>query len=454
MITRPYKYQREGAAAIERFGGRALLADEMGLGKSIQALLWAWRNPEAFPVVVVCPATLKWNWQREYQIHFELFAAVLEGTKPRDLSEHDRVIVNYDVLGPTRHGPGWLLTLKALKPKLIIVDESHYIKDGRSRRTRWVRELCQGVPHVIALTGTPVLNKPAEVWTTLNLLLPSQFKYFRPFGQYFCDERVRPWGITYDGASHVKELNRILRETCMIRRLKADVLKELPPKVRTVIPLDMDRPAEYERARKEFLAWLAKKSKEKAAKAMKAEQLVKIGYLKRLAAELKLRQALAWVEEFLEGGKKLILFAIHRNIISAFSEKFAKVCVVVDGTVTGEKRQRAVDAFQRNPRVKLFIGNVKAAGVGITLTAADTVALAETPWTPGECVQCEDRAHRVGQRAVVSVFYLVARNSIEEHLAAVVQEKAKVIAAVVDGGEAATELNILDILLKKLEGKR
>lgn len=394
--TKPFPYQKEGALLIEQFGGRALLADTMGLGKSLTSLLWAHRNPDVRPIVIVCPASLKFNWEREASRHFGMSAEILNGTKPTKLgltASHQIVIINYDILHC------WLPFLKALKPKLIICDEVHYAKSLRSRRTKALHRLCKGVPHVIALSGTPLTNRPAELWPTLHLLRPKKFHAFFPFAQKYCSPELTPWGWRYNGATNLGALHKRLKRLLMIRRTKKQVIEQLPAKLRFVVPFELSDRKEYDHALKDFIGWLNQYNPAKANKAARAERLVKWGYLKRLAAQLKMKSVLDWIDNFLEeSGGKLIVFAVHKDIVAQLYGRYKKIAVKVDGSVKNTDRRLAVDSFQHNKKVRLFIGNIQAAGVGLTLTAAETVAFVELSWTPGEHAQCEDRCIAKGQR--------------------------------------------------------
>lgn len=443
-MTVPYTYQIKGVRKLHQFGGRGLCADEMGLGKSFQALLYALRHPEARPVIVVCPASLKWNWEREALVHVGMRAEVLEGTRPPKegiVTPHNLIVINYDILR------FWLPYLIGLEPKLVIIDESQMLGSRTSKRTKSVKTLCYGIPHVLALSGTPLTNRPAELWPTLNILRPDLFPSFFPFAMRHAGARRAPWGWEFKGASHLSELHDKLKQTLMIRRLKKDVLKDLPSKRRCIVPLPLSDPAEYERAVKDFLGWLADRNPVKLQSAEKAQQLTKLGYLKWLAGMLKLPAVMEWVDNFFaETDEKLVLFAIHKAVITQLHDRYKKLCVVVDGSVVGKKRQLAVDQFQRDKKTRLFIGNVQAAGKGLTLTKASTVALAEIGWTPGEHTQAEDRAHRIGTVKKVTAYYLVSKGTIEEKLLEILQAKQKVLNKTLDGGKNGTDFDLYNQL--------
>lgn len=240
----------------------------------------------------------------------------------------------------------------------------------------------------------------------------------------------------------------------MVRRLKKDVLKDLPEKMRCVVPVEISDRKEYEKARDDFAGWLKSVQPDRVQSALRAQQITQIGYLLRLTAKLKLRSVVEWCNNFLEGSdEKLVVFGVHTKMIEALDRRLnGGKHVVVDGSVTGRLRKAACDQFQRDPKTRVLIGNIKAAGVGLTLTAASTVAFAELFWTPGAMTQAEDRCHRIGTTQTVWAYYLTAAGTIEERLAKAIQEKQRVIRATLDGGTMEDDLSILDQLLAELAG--
>ena len=227
-------------------------------------------------------------------------------------------------------------------------------------------------------------------------------------------------------------------------------MQELPSKIRSIIPIELTNRGEYKLAERDFITWVQSAGKAKVG--VKIQALAKIEYLKQIALKGKISQCIQWIRDFLEVEDKLIVFAIHKNTINALMQEFKGTAVKVDGSVTKEKRQEAVQTFQNNPNCKLFIGNIKAAGVGLTLTASSNVVFLELPWTPGELEQAEDRAHRIGQKKVVNIYYLLARGTIEEKIAKLLDIKKKVLGKVLDGQEVGEE-TLLTTLLASYEKK-
>ena len=443
-----FPFQKVGVAFIEKRNGRALIADEMGLGKTIQAAAWLQLHPEKRPAIILCPASLKLNWAKEIKdtLSTNDKVQILQGTKPYPITE-DIIIINYDILN------SWVETLQAINPKVIIMDEAHYIKNSSAIRTKATKKLAKGIPHVIALTGTPIVNRPVEGFNIFQILDRNLFPNFWTYVHRYCDARHNGFGWDFSGATNKEELNQILTSTIMIRRRKADVLKDLPEKLYSFVPMELDNKKEYSTAESEFIEYLRQiKGKEAAEKAKKAEHLVKIEALKQLAVKGKLKQATYWIKDFIEDGSKLVVFAVHKEVIDQLMNEFKDVAVKIDGSTPAPERHKAVEAFQSDPNVKLFIGNIQAAGVGLTLTASSAVAFLELPWTPGELQQAEDRCHRIGQKNAVNIYYLLAENSVEYKLAKLLDRKKEVLSAVIDGKPVEEKSLITELIESYLEG--
>lgn len=441
-----YPYQVEGVrfALAKR---RVLIADEPGLGKGAQALGFLQVRKDLRPAAIVCPASLKLNWLRECSRFLEdcpeNLAVVLSGRSAGEPPRAGIYVVNYDVLAD------WL---PYLRPKAVVGDEAHYVKNPKSVRTKAFRKLCRSAEAVLLLTGTPLMNRPIELFPLLNLLAPEEFPSYVEFGLRYCaghrkeivargGERRLVWD--FSGRSNLKELHGRLKSTVMIRRRKAEVLPELPPKRYAVVPLELSDPEAYLKAEREFVAWLAEKVREgvfeagRLRAALRAEALVKVEYLRLLAALGKLGAALEWIRDFLASGEKLVVFAHHREVVARVARAFPGAAVVSGGT---RERLREVDRFQTDPACRLFVGSVLAAGTGLTLTAASNVAVLEFPWRPADLEQAVDRCHRIGQGTSVTAWCLVATvegaKSIDERVLELLLEKRGTALAAVDGAPA------------------
>ena len=434
-------FQAEGLQFAEATGGNCLIADSMGLGKTIQALAYLALHPEMRPAVIVCPASLKLNWQREAEAWLETEdrIQIINGGKIKPLSG-DIVIINYDILKK------WLPALKEYEPQVMIADESHAVKNKKAARSKAAKELAEVVPHKILLTGTPVLNRPAELWHQLQIIDPGQYpdKRFFQWHKRYTDATKNRFGWDFSGASNLDELAASLK-SIMIRRTKDQVLPELPEKRRQTILIPIDNRKEYDRADNEFLQWIAEqKGAEAAERVSNVEQLAKVEYLRQIAVRGKMKLASGWIANFLESGEKLVVFATHKETIDLLMREFSECAVKIDGSVSSEKRQAAVDSFQNDPATRLFIGNIQAAGIGITLTAAADVAFIELPWSPALVEQSEDRLHRISQKNAVNVYYILGANTIDQSIGAMLIDKKKVINGIMDeeGSDTLNELHL------------
>lgn len=436
-----FPFQKTGVEFIERSNGRALVADEMGLGKTIQSIAYLHAHPELRPAIIVVPATLKLDWKQKLeQWMTDPKIEILKGTTPRETTG-DIIIINYDIL------PKWVTELRNRGPKILIMDEIHYIKASSARRTKACKKLAKDIPYVIGLSGTPILNRPSEIYNAVRIINPEIFPVFDDFARRYCNRHYNGFGWDNSGSSNIRELHEILTHTIMIRRLKKDVLNDLPDKLYNFVPIELSNIEEYRSAENDLISFIrAEKGALAAIKAKSAEALVKIEVMKQLAAKGKLQQAIEWIRDFLESDGKLVLFATHKTIIQNLVDEFGALAVRFDGSMTDTQKQKAKEEFQTNPEIKLFIGNIKAASEGITLTAASTVAFLEYPWSPGLLVQCADRCHRIGQKDNVTIHYLLAEGTIDEKIARLLDSKKIVLSQMIDGVEVEQETLLTEIM--------
>ena len=452
-----YPYQSEDQGLIDQFGGRVILGYAMGLGKTATSSFWALNHPDRQPILVVCPASVKYNWEFESKKFFGITPAICEGRQPPAYHSHgfgpppSITIINYDVL------KDWLGCLKRMKFKTVIFDEGQMLSHHTSKRRVAAKALIAGVPHVLILSGTPFMNKVIDLWSVVNLLWPEEFPSQWSFAQQYCSPRWTPWGWNLNGGTNLDELGRRLRKMGFIRRRKEDVLKDLPDKVYRIVPCSVDQ-EQYDEAANDFLGWLQKTMSHKVEKAAKAEKVTRIGYLIRLTARLKLQGPVEWANRFLtessDTKEKLVIFAVHQKAIEAIHRNLDFKGVVINGEVSGRKRQAAIDQFNNDPDTRFVVANYLAGGVGTNLQSASEVALFEFPWRPGDIMQAIDRCHRIGQKKTVFVNFLVAGGTIEEDLARLHHLKQTQISTVLDGGaDAGGDIDLYDELLRVLEGR-
>lgn len=439
-----------------------LIADEMGLGKTIQAI-GIINSEEIKSVLVICPASLKLNWQRELRKWLVRKLSIMIANGGGRLPETDIVILNYDILH--KHHD----TLRAKTWDLMICDESHYCKNPKAQRTQEVLGAKDVDPiwakRKVFLTGTPILNRPVEIYPIAKALAPKDFGSWWKFVHRYCDARQTRWGLEVGGASNLDELQDKLRSLFMVRRLKKDVLTELPAKRRQVIELVAIDAGEV--LLKEQQAWkenedrladlqakveLAKAEDEEAyreaVRALRQGSMVAFNEMSKVRHEVALAKVPAvidYLKDVLESIDKLVLFAHHKDVIAEIKEAFPS-SVVLTGDTSMQDRQAAVDRFQNDPACQLFIGSITAAGVGLTLTAASNVVFAELDWVPGNVTQAEDRCHRIGQTDSVFVRHLVLDGSLDAEMAMRLVEKQEMIDKALDREHERVEQEVVPVV--------
>jgi superfamily II DNA or RNA helicase len=402
---------------------RAFLADEQGLGKTVEALA-ALEADGAFPAIVVCPASMKLGWQREAERWLPHRSVTVVEGRPAVPPSGDITILNYEILAAHRDA------LARRRPRALVIDESHYCKNPHAKRTQAVRRLAAAVAPDglrLALTGTPVLNHADELISQLRVLgriedFGSGARFSRQFRGRLSEERLH-WH---------------LRRRCFVRRLKADVLPQLPAKRQVVVPVALTNATEYRLAERDVIEWLRTQPLDlselnsRIAATLRAERLAQLGTLQRLAARGKLAAALAWIADFLASGEALVVFARHVEVQEAVVERFPDALHLL-GADSLRAREAAIAAFQDPDGPKLIVGATRVAAQGITLTRASNVAFLELEWTPAMHDQAEDRCHRIGQHDAVTAWYLLAAGTIDETMARLIQRKREHVAAVTDG---------------------
>lgn len=442
LLTEPKRYQIQAVRFLESLGGRGILGDDMGLGKTYEAIAWLAINPKVQRVVVVCPSNVKWQWQRMFREHAGIEAEVLEGRTPYN-PRLDLVVINYEILRTAKPGGEafpWVELLRSRKPQAVIVDEFHYIKSRETLQTKAVSQLAQGVRHVIGASGTPIERCPIEFYPFLKLVAKGEFRSFWKYAFRYCDPQpgFRGRGWNFSGTDNLEELHERVSKW-MIRRMKRDVAKELPPKIRISLPVSITNRKEYERAEADFLTWLEMREGEEAAdRASRALRLTKLGALKRIASEGKVQAIKSWVEDFLtQREDKLIIFGVHRPFLAKLVGALSKGRPAhVTGSITGRKRQDMVDKFIEDPNCRLFIGQMKAAGVGVDglHRVASSVLFTELGWNASEHEQAEDRALRLGQTAEsVNVYYMLSNDTVEDRIWEMIKAKHDICRRVLDG---------------------
>lgn len=463
-----YPFQKAGIDFMRRRPA-TLLADDMGIGKTIQAIGLINATPEIKRVLVVTKASLKENWRREMRKWLVRPMEIGIATGQHWPSHAAGVIINYDVLSK------WPKKLHPAAPwDLVILDESAAIKNREAKRTLAVigrpAQLTKGLKVIapipaarrLCLSGTPIENRPEELWTTLYFLEPAAWGSFWAYAKRYCGMVNNGYGIDTSGASNLEELQRRLRETVMIRRRKAEVLTELPPKTRVVVEMDtagledviedegrtMDKfRSDLEEAQAQIELARAGESDEdfKAAVKRLASSTIAFTEMARVRHQTAVRKVPALIERLKEdieelGHAKLLCFGHHRDVLHPLAAAFPR-SVLITGETPPEERQGICDRFQTDPNVGPFFGSIRACGEGLTLTAAKLVIFAEEDWVPGKMSQAEDRAHRIGQKDNVLVKHYVLPGTIDARMIQTIVAKQEVIDRALDQdpGEWASE---------------
>lgn len=475
MQLEPYPYQLEGVRyALDH--QRCIFGDQPGLGKTLQAICSvvkahkeAQRYGESFPTLVICPAALKVNWQREFKKFAGINAIILDDKNRYDWHRFYELkngagepiasvfIVNYESLkkffvkGIKNHARFTLASIEFDERvklfKAIIIDESHKCKSRKTQQSKYVEGICKGKKWIFALTGTPVVNNNTDLIQQLKILgRLEDFGGYKQFVARYCDGPKQ--------SSNLRELNYKLWMCCFFRREKQKVLTQLPDKMRQYITCDITNRKEYTDAENDVIKYLRQyknASDDKVARAMRGQVMVKMGILKQIAAKGKIQAVSEFIHDVIDGGEKLIMFAYLKDVVEALKQEFPDA-VTVTGSDNIQQKQHAVDSFQNDPDCKLIILNYKSGGTGLTLTAASRVGFIEFPWTYSDCEQAEDRAHRNGQKNAVNCYYFLGDKTIDRYMYNVIQTK-KDIANEVTGTTTQIEEDVVNITMNLFQDR-
>lgn len=435
-------YQREAVNFALRRGGRVLLADEMGLGKTAQALTLASQYPQDWPLLVVCPSSLRGNWREEAgrwlpqdllpdpERHVQVIWKGADTTS----KAAKVVIVSYDLLA---RNVSFTVTATGKDYRMVICDEAHYLKNPEAQRTSALRPLVQKARRCALLTGTPALAKASELYSPLDCLLPG----FLPSYVEFCERYTmkkniqvgRKQVVRWEGTRHGDELNAIL-DTVMVRRFKKDVLSQLPEKRRQRVVLDKLGGG------KEVQKELKEKMKDFAGK-QSLEEVVDSSNgsapeLFRLTGLAKADAVAEYVEYLVLADCRFLLFAHHKDVMDTLQKKLEQLKtrhIRIDGSTLPKRREELVAEFRAKPELQVALLSITACGVGLNLQVCSTVVFAELHWTPGVLTQAEDRAHRMGQKHSVNVHYLIAKDTLDDSMYQMLDRKHQDVGVMLDG---------------------
>ena len=444
----PLSHQKE---AIEKLVGskRFILADDMGLGKTTSTIIAALETG-AKKILIICPASLKINWQREIENYTNRGSFICEGKKYSENNE-DFVIVNYDIL-KNFHNLKEKDSSDLLNSNfdLVILDEAHMVSNAQAQRTKIINDFVKNIDRVWLLTGTPMTSRPINYYNLLKIIESPVAQNWMAYAIRYCQGyqfragNRKVWNVT--GASNLEEL-RDRTSKQILRRLKEDVL-DLPDKIITPVYLRINS-KEYKDLMGEYYEWLKNKKEESTSLAIQFSKLMKV---RKVIANEKVKETIKFAENIIDQDKKVIIFTNFTDTLQTIYNHFEKQAVYLDGSCNKIQRQNAVDQFQENEKIKVFVGNLKAAGVGLTLTSAETVIMNDLSFVPAEHAQAEDRAYRYGQKNNVLVYYPIFENTIEGVVYDILNNKKKVIGTVM-GDEVNNSTDVVEEILSLINAQ-
>ena len=417
----------------------SLIGDDPGLGKTTQAIATV-VAAKSKCVLIICPSTLKINWQRELLTVAGIKSLILTDSIKNTWQQYHNLdlihvfITNYESLKKyfvqsINKGEKKVAKLKDItfKPCInlfdaVIIDESHKVKEGQTMASKFCMGICKGKANILLLSGTPIVNKPKDLVAQLTIM-----GKLNEFGgwKYFMD---RYCGGDGKGATNLNELQYKLRTTCFYKRNKKEVLTDLPDKIRNIIMCEITTQSEYDKALEDlgtYLQMYKNKTDEEVEKSLRGEIMVRIQVCQNISARGKLNEAFEKIDEVLEAGEKYVLF-VHQKVIAQAVLSRYPAAVSVTGASSQDERQAAVDKFQKDKNCQLIVCSIKAAGVGITLTSASRMGFIEFPWHSALADQCEDRIHRIGQNDKCQYDYMLGKDTIDERVYEIIEGKRKI----------------------------
>jgi SWI/SNF-related matrix-associated actin-dependent regulator 1 of chromatin subfamily A len=441
----PLEHQKE---AIQKLceNKKMILADDMGLGKTTSTIIAALETG-AKKILIICPASLKINWQREIENYTNRPTSIIEGKKWED---GDFVIINYDII-KNFHDEKNKKESVILNSKfdLVIIDEAHYIQNKQAQRTKLINDFASRVDRLWLLTGTPITSRPINYYNLLNLINSPVAENWMAYVKRYCNGfqfragKRKVWNVS--GASNLEEL-RDRTKPQVLRRLKENVL-DLPDKIITPVYLRL-RSRQYEELMGDYYDWYDKSGEADSL----TLQFTKLTQVRQCIAQEKVSSTIEICENIIEQDKKVIVFTNFTKTLEMILEHFGKKAVRLDGSMTQRERQESVDKFQNDDTIKVFVGNIKAAGTGITLTSGEAVVMNDLSFLPSDHSQAEDRAYRYGQKNNVLVYYPIYDNTIEGIIYDILRKKKDIFETVM--GDRESSGDYVEEILKSINSRR
>lgn len=459
LLKKPRSYQMDYLHYAVNHGNH-INGSGVGCGKTKMAIFYA-EMLDLFPCMVVCPASVKSGWLREWkETNPNRRVSIISTSSPPEDFEADVIVINYDILGKRvtkENGKTSLeIRLDGMKKKsfsLVIADEIHFLKNRKSIRSKSFKKLIHKVPSVIGLTGTLIMNRPAELLNILMLIerikeIAPDDQYHHYFFERYCNMKETNFGLDISGASNIKELNRLLKECCYFQVSKRDALKELPPISENVVECEITNKRAYKKAKGDLLQFIEDKFKdeEKVEKAARAEFLVKLSTLKQLSLEGKEKFIKKWVEEWMEANEeeKLLVFASQSTILTKIAGEFKEGLLITGGTTT-KKRDEILQKFFLQKESRVLFANIGCLGTGVDglQKVCSNMAILELPPRPSDLVQVIGRLERSGQENPVTIQYLLSPETIDRDLWEMLKGKKDVTDMLNKGFQDDTSLMIL-----------
>ncbi len=424
-----YQFQREGVEYIASTKGRCIIADDMGLGKSAEALVYL-RFYSTGRTLIVAPSNVTYKWRdEECRKWWPEKSVEVVRTGKEKIPDVDILIMSYGIMVSK------LEMLKMLNIQNIILDEAHYVKGVKAQRTRAAKSLINsGVPRVLLVSGTPFLNNPGELFTLLNMLDPKGFNNYFSYAVRYCGAYKQEgiWVFPKDVVTNREELEKRLQRY-LIRRTKNAVELQLPDLTRSYLPIELSAKKEYMDEVSRFKEWRKEHKK--------ANPLAQLTALRQLLGNLKVEPTVELAESILEAGRKVVIFAHHKETVARLIKAlFAYGVGVISGDVQDKDRQKqAKDFLLDTSKLRVMIITV-AGAEGINLFSASDIIFCEREWTPAKEEQAEARLHRIGQKSAVTSYYLVVKDTIDEKMDRLVRLKREVIGQVISQDEIVEEI--------------
>lgn len=449
-----FPYQKVAVKFLEITKGRALISLPPGLGKTPISLAYAVRGN--YKTLVICPATLKPNWESEVHKFTDKKACIISSKTKVDkefLTLYDVYIINYDILKK------WVDILLTVRFELCILDESQAVKNPQAQRTKNSQKLTKNIPRIILLSASPFMNKPIELYTSLNIIDPVNWFNYYDYAKRYCDGKYNYFGqFEANGATNLEELRDKI-QPIFYRKQREEVLDQIPDKIFSTITSDLDKEEreQYEGVVKKINAVsnsLRGVGNDFALKkALTMKRFALMGELRQITAISKIKSTSEMIENIIESGEKVVVFSDYHNPLHALYEKFKDCAVILTGDSSEKQRKESVEKFQNDPNVLVFLGGTNSASTGITLTAAHNIIIESLPYRPEDVVQMIGRIDRVNQKSnKLNIYFMVANDSVDEKMVQMLQRKSNAFNAVINGGEVVkANEDMMNTLLNIIE---